>query len=60
MDDLVDIGAAILLRRLKDTKNAGKFRAVFLKLLRAIAAAYANDPEFVDVMKAWSIGPTQK
>jgi len=52
MDDVyIDLGVSILLRVLKDTKKAQKFRRAMLKVFKAIAAAYARDAEFTEVVQ---------
>lgn len=56
-DELIDIGLTFMLRMLKDPKRTKGWRKQMLKVLRAIAAAYANDDEFMLVMKSWSVQP---
>ena len=48
MDFYIDVGFAVLLRLLKDTSKSNEWRPAFLKLYRAIAYAYAHDPDFQD------------
>lgn len=46
MDYYIDIGAAVMLRMLREAKPDNKFRKVFLKLYRAISIAFSGDEEF--------------
>jgi len=46
MDFWIDIGAAALLRVLKDRRELRKYRSLFIKLAAAIFAAYAPDGDF--------------
>jgi len=46
MEFYIDIGAAVLLRILKDRRELKKLRPLFIKLYRAILAAYELDPDF--------------
>lgn len=43
MDFWIDIGFAVLLRLLKDRRNAPQWRAAFLKLRNAIDVAFPPD-----------------
>jgi hypothetical protein len=52
MDFYIDIGAAVLLRLLKEGKPDNKYRKLFLKIFRAIAMQYSDDPDFKDAAKA--------
>lgn len=46
MDFYIDIGAAVMLRVLKQGDPTNRYRRVFLKIFRAIAEAYKDDAEF--------------
>lgn len=51
MDFYIDIGAAVLLRILKERKQEKQYRAVFVKLYLAIERAFASDREFQDAVE---------
>lgn len=53
MDFYIDIGAAVLLRILREGNQTNRYRRLFLKLFRAIASAYRDDAEFRETL----IGP---
>lgn len=46
MDFYIDIGAAVMLRILKDRRQVQKYRALFVKLAAAILTAFENDAQF--------------
>lgn len=46
MDFYIDIGAAVMLRLLKDRRQVQKYRALFVKLAAAILTAFENDAQF--------------
>lgn len=46
MDFYIDIGAAVLLRLLKERKGLDRYRALFIKLAQAIIVAYSLDQDF--------------
>lgn len=46
MDFWIDIGAAALLRLLKDRRELRKWRPLFVKLAAAILTAYQTDDAF--------------
>lgn len=46
MDFWVDIAFAVLLRAVKSQTSRATMRSAFVKLINAIAVAYANDPLF--------------
>ena len=52
MDFWIDIGAAALLRLLKDRRELRKYRSLFIKIAAAIAAAYASDESFESDVEA--------
>lgn len=51
MDFYIDIGAAVLLRVLKERKREKEYRAIFVKLYCAIERAFAYDREFQDAVE---------
>jgi len=51
MDFWIDIGFAVLLRLLKNKADSKKWQAAFLKLARAIDAAFLEDPTFPSLTK---------
>lgn len=50
MDFYIDIGAAVMLRILREGVVSNKYRKVFLKVFEAIARAYSDDLQFRAVM----------
>lgn len=54
MDFYIDIGAAVILRVLRERQNLAKYLAVFLKLYNAIGRALV-----VAHVDAQQVGPTQ-
>jgi len=51
-DRLLSVGIGILIDYLRDSTKHAKWRKAMLKVFRAIADAYGNDKEFLDVAKA--------
>jgi len=49
MDFWTDIAFAVLLRLLKSKNESQKWRSAFLKLARAIDAAFNQDPTFASL-----------
>jgi hypothetical protein len=50
----VNLAVSVILQMLQDGVLRGKFRRALLKIFRAIALQFREDPEFLAVMKAES------